>query len=95
MVARDGPLIVGTAAVIIYTTPIWVKARIEDVVVDESARGRGVAEALIRAALQHAAASGARTVDLTSRPSRVEAGRLYERTGFKLRDTRLYRYQVS
>src|SRR5260370_13304924 len=51
LVARDGPQIVGTAAVVVYMTPIWVKARIEDVVVDAAARGRGVGEALVKACI--------------------------------------------
>src|SRR5260370_11844104 len=52
LVARDGPQIVGTAAVVVYMTPIWVKARIEDVVVDAAARGRGVGEALVKACIE-------------------------------------------
>src|SRR5260370_39167028 len=54
LVARDGPLILGTAAVVIYVTPIWVKARIEDAVVHHAARGRGVGEALVRGCLERA-----------------------------------------
>jgi len=68
------------------------RAWIEDVVVDESARGRGVGEALTREAIRHASERGARTVDLTSRPSRAAANRLYQRVGFVERETRVYRY---
>ena len=71
-----------------------MRAWIEDVVVDEAARGRGVGEALNRAALDRAAAAGARTVDLTSRPSREAANRLYQRIGFAPRDTNVYRYDL-
>src|SRR5262249_49228227 len=67
---------------------------IEDVVVDEAARGRGVGAALTTEAIGLARAAGARTVDLTSRPSRQAAGRLYERAGFEERDTRGYRYRM-
>ena len=63
-----------------------------DLVVDEAARGRGAGEALVRAALQAAAAAGARTVDLTSRPTREAANRLYLRMGFEPRGTNVYRW---
>jgi ribosomal protein S18 acetylase RimI-like enzyme len=69
-----------------------MRAWIEDVIVDETARGRGIGEALTKEALALAEAAGARTVDLTSRPSREAAGRLYERVGFTARSTRIYRY---
>jgi ribosomal protein S18 acetylase RimI-like enzyme len=68
-----------------------VRAWIEDVVVDAAARGHGVGAASTQAAIQLARAAGARTVDLTSRPSREAANRLYERLGFHLRDSKVYR----
>jgi ribosomal protein S18 acetylase RimI-like enzyme len=61
-------------------------------VVDETARGRGVGEALSQEAVRRALALGARTVELTSRPSREAANRLYQRLGFVRRDSNLYRY---
>ena len=72
-----------------------LRAWIEDVVVDDSARGQGIGEVLTREALRIAGEAGARTVDLTSRPSREAAGRLYERVGFEIRESRLYRFTVS
>jgi ribosomal protein S18 acetylase RimI-like enzyme len=69
-----------------------VRAWIEYVVVDESARGQGAGAILTQEALRLANEAGARTVDLTTRPSREAAGRLYERAGFVQRETRLYRY---
>jgi ribosomal protein S18 acetylase RimI-like enzyme len=72
-----------------------VRAWIEDVVVDESARGRGVGEALNREALDRARGLGAKTVDLTSRPSREAANRLYQRLGFEPRETNIYRYSLE
>jgi ribosomal protein S18 acetylase RimI-like enzyme len=72
-----------------------VRAWIEDVVVDDSARGKGVGEALNRAALDRARAEGATTVDLTSRPSREAANRLYQRIGFVPRETNVYRYDLG
>jgi ribosomal protein S18 acetylase RimI-like enzyme len=91
LVARDGAAIVGIATVIVYTTPIWVKARIEDVVVDQAARGRGVGEALVRACIEVARRRGAGIVELQSARSREAANRLYPRLGFELRDSNVYR----
>ncbi len=93
LVARlgDGP-IVGALTLVLFRIPTGVRAWIEDVVVDEAARGRGVGEALSRRALEVAYSAGARSVDLTSRPSREAANRLYERIGFERRDTNVYRH---
>jgi ribosomal protein S18 acetylase RimI-like enzyme len=84
--------IVGTLTLVLFRIPTALRAWIEDVVVDESARGAGVGEALTLAALERAADAGARTVDLTSRPSREAANRLYTRLGFELRETNVYRW---
>jgi ribosomal protein S18 acetylase RimI-like enzyme len=83
--------IIGILTLITFPIPTGIRAWIEDVVVDESARGQGVGAALTREAVRLAREAGARTVDLTTRPSRAAAGRLYERLGFSLRDTRVYR----
>ena len=90
----DGP-IVGMLALIIFRIPTGVRAWIEDVVVDSGLRGRGAGEALTRAAIDIAGARGAKTVDLTSRPSREAANRLYQKVGFELRQTNVYRYPLS
>jgi ribosomal protein S18 acetylase RimI-like enzyme len=95
LLARSDGQIVGTTTLVIFRIPTGVRAGIEDVVVDEAARGRRVGEALTREALRIATKAGARTVDLTTRPSREAAGRLYERVGFERRDSRLYRYTLS
>jgi ribosomal protein S18 acetylase RimI-like enzyme len=92
LIARAGGEITGTLTLAMFPCPTGIRAWIEDVVVDEAARGLGIGDALTRKALDIAQAAGARTVDLTSRPSRVAAGRLYERVGFQLRESRLYRY---
>ncbi|HEX2064259.1 MAG TPA: GNAT family N-acetyltransferase [Acidimicrobiales bacterium] len=92
--AGPGP-IVGTLTLVVFRIPTGVRAWIEDVVVDEAARGRGVGQALTAAAIGIATAKGARTVDLTSRPSREAANRLYARMGFELRDTNVYRYSAE
>lgn len=96
-IARDpeqAGKIVGTLTLVTFRIPTGVRAWIEDVVVDESARGKGIGEALTRAALERARQLGAKTVDLTSRPSREAANRLYQRVGFELRHTNLYRYNL-
>jgi ribosomal protein S18 acetylase RimI-like enzyme len=92
--ARRGTEIVGLLTLVVFRIPTAVRAWIEDVVVDESARGSGVGEALSRAALAEAVCRGAKTVELTSRPSREAANRLYQRIGFVRRDTNVYRYEV-
>lgn len=96
LVARDGGgEIVGTLTLALFRIPTGLRAWIEDVVVDEGVRGGGVGEALTRAALERATAAGARSVDLTSRPSREAANRLYRRLGFERRDTNVYRLTVK
>jgi len=95
LLARADGRIVGTLSLVMFPIPTGLRAWIEDVVVDQAARGQGVGEALITEALRLAEAAGARTVDLTSRASREAAGRLYKRDGFQSRETRAYRYAFA
>lgn len=98
LLARDNDAkgkIIGALTLLIFRIPTGVRAWIEDVVVDYSARGRGVGEVLTREALRLASERGAQTIDLTSRPSREAARRLYEKVGFTVRDTNVYRYVSS
>lgn len=95
LMARDEGRIVGSLSLVVFRIPTGVRAWIEDVVVDQAARGRGAGEALTRAALERAQKEGSKTVDLTSRPSREAANRLYQRVGFELRHSNLYRYQID
>jgi ribosomal protein S18 acetylase RimI-like enzyme len=92
--ARGGQ-VVGMLTLALFMLPTGIRAWIEDVVVDETARGAGVAAALTNAALDHARRFGARTVDLTSRPEREAANRLYTRLGFARRETNVYRYTLK
>ena len=92
-VARSQGTIVGMLTIVTFPLPSGLRARIEDVVVDQDARGQGVGTALTMAALGLAQQQGARSVDLTSRASRVAANRLYQHLGFQLRDSNVYRYQ--
>ena len=93
LVARGEHGIVGMLTLVTYPLPSGPRARIEDVVVDRDARGHGVGTALTMAALDLARQQGARSIDLTSRASRVEANRLYQQLGFQLRDSNVYRYR--
>jgi GNAT superfamily N-acetyltransferase len=91
LLAKDGVEAVGTATVIVYTTPFWIKARLDEVVVDEGARGKGVGAALVNACLDVARRRGAEVAELQSGVQREAANRLYQRMGFKLRQSNLYR----
>ena len=92
-VARDSDsTIVGSLTLAIFRVPTGVRAWIEDVVVSEEARGQGAGTALVDRALAWALHAGARTVDLTSRPDRVAANRLYRQMGFAERQTNVYRF---
>ncbi len=96
LIARDeAGAIVGSMTLAMFLIPTGRRAWIEDVVVDGSARGKGVGRLLNERALEIAAAAGAKTVDLTSRPSREAANRLYQRLGFVQRETNVYRYDAS
>ncbi|HYW92101.1 MAG TPA: GNAT family N-acetyltransferase [Gammaproteobacteria bacterium] len=95
LLARDAECIVGSLTLAMFRLPTGLRAWIEDVVVDQGVRGRGIGEALSRHALELARQEGAVTVDLTSRPSREAANRLYQRIGFEQRETNVYRYRFG
>lgn len=92
VVAHSDGRLLGALVLVTVPTLTGRRAWIEDVVVDEAARGLGVGTALVREALRLAADSDARSVELTSRPSREAANRLYQRLGFERRDTSVYRF---
>ena len=94
-VARTGDVVVGTLTLVVFSIPSGRRAWIEDVVVDEGARGSGVGEALTKAALESARERGVRTVDLTSRPSRDAANAMYVKLGFEVRETNVYRRMIK
>ena len=94
LLARDaGGAVVGMLTLAVFRIPTGLRAWIEDVVVDEAARGQGVGAALTQVAIEIATRRGARTVDLSSRPSREAANRLYQRLGFVQRETNVYRFE--
>jgi len=90
-----GPEIIGMATLILYQVPTGVRAYIEDVVVDEKARGLRIGEALTRACLDAATEAGASQAMLTCNPGRLAANQLYRRMGFELRKTNVYRYDLQ
>lgn len=90
-----GDEIIGLASLIIYRVPTGVRAYIEDVVVDKQARGRRIGEALTRACLEWAKEAGAPQAMLTCNPGRSAANRMYQRMGFELRKTNVYRYKLK
>ncbi|HUY65021.1 MAG TPA: GNAT family N-acetyltransferase [Acidimicrobiales bacterium] len=97
LVARQnaGGPVIGALTLAVFRIPTGLRAWIEDVVVDEGARGLGVGSALVEAAAEVARRKGCRTVDLTSRPLRQEANRLYLRLGFTTRQTNVYRKDLG
>jgi len=86
LVARDEGKLVGMLSLVVFRIPTGMRGWIEDVVVDQEIRGKGIGEALTRAALDRARELGVKTVDLTSRPSREAANRLYEAAALGARD---------
>ena len=92
LVAEEDRTLLGSLTLVVFPIPTGVRAWIEDVVVDGDARGKGVGAALNQFALEVAESLGARSVDLTSRPTREAANRLYKRLGFVQRDTNVYRH---
>ena len=94
-IARVNGRIVGSLTLAVFSIPTATRAWVEDVVVAESARRHGVGEALNAAAIAEARRRGAITVELTSHPSRAAANRLYQRMGFVVRETNVYRLSVA
>jgi GNAT superfamily N-acetyltransferase len=90
----DDGTIVGTTTLVVFHIPTGGRAWIEDVVVDSAAAGRGISYDITRFALDLARSLGAKTVDLTSRPSREAANHVYKKLGFALRETNVYRFDL-
>jgi ribosomal protein S18 acetylase RimI-like enzyme len=92
--AQEGDLVLGMLSLVVFSIPTGTKAWVEDVVVAQVARGKGVGMALMNHALAVAKNAGAKSVDLTSRPSREAANKLYQKLGFTARETNVYRLTV-
>ena len=95
MVARnESAEIIGALTLTVYRVPTGIRSIIEDVIVDTSARGQGIGEALIKRAIEVAREKGAANISLTSNPVREAANRLYQRMGFKKRETNAYQLKL-
>lgn len=94
MVARVGGRIVGMATLVIVPLPTGVRGHVEDVVVSESQRSRGIGRMLLLEMIDRASQHGVGTLDLTSRAGRESAIRLYESVGFVRRETNVMRLVV-
>jgi ribosomal protein S18 acetylase RimI-like enzyme len=90
----DDGTVLGMATLATFRIPTGIRAWIEDVVVDDAARGKGVASAITLAMIDRARDLGCVTVDLTSRPTREAANRLYQKLGFQPRETNVYRFDL-
>ncbi len=94
--ARLDGRVVGTACLVVYPIPTGIRAHIDDVVVDASARGHGLSRLLLAHLIAEATDRfHVRTIDLTSRPHRTAANHLYRTSGFVMRDTNVYRYDPT
>ena len=93
--ADNNGQILGMLSLIVMKIPTGNKAWIEDVVVDQSARGKGMGKALMDHALERAKKLAVKSVDLTSRPSRESANMLYQSLGYQIRETNVYRHKIS
>jgi len=94
LIAKNEGTIVGTLTLVVFPIPSGLRAWIEDVVVDEGARGLGAGVALTEAAIAESKRRGARSIDLTSRPSRGAANAMYVKLGFIQRETNVYRFDL-
>ncbi len=95
LLAEEDGTVYGCLTLVLFRIPTGMRAWIEDVIVDTEARGKGVGRLLSEHAIELSKAAGAVTVDLTSRPSREEANRLYARIGFEKRNTNVYRFDLG
>jgi ribosomal protein S18 acetylase RimI-like enzyme len=95
LVAREHDAIAGVAFVLVYRVATGAQARLDDVIVDDAHRGRGIGDALVREAIAIARTAGAKAIHLTSNASRKAANRLYQRLGFERRDSNVYRLALS
>ncbi len=95
LLAEEDGVVYGCLTLVLFRIPTGVRAWIEDVIVDDAARGKGVGRLLSERAIEMSKEAGAVTVDLTSRPSREAANRLYARIGFEQRNTNVYRFDLG
>lgn len=93
-VATENDVILGTLTLVLYRIPTNLKGMIEDVIVDEAARGKGVATRLMNHAISVARKNGVAKLELTSNPTRIAANNMYQQLGFEKRNTNFYRMDL-
>lgn len=93
--AKEGDKVWGMLSLVVFSIPTGTKAWVEDVVVDSTARGKGLGKALMNHAFEQALEKGAKCIDLTSRPIRESANKLYQSLGYKTRETNVYRLSLT
>lgn len=94
IIAQEGEEVIATLSLVVFTIPTGKKAFIEDVVVDEEHRGKGLAEKMMLEAIRLAKEKKVQRIELSSRPSRVAANKLYQKLGFQIRETNFYRLEL-
>lgn len=95
LMAEENGRYVGSLTLVVFKIPSGTRARIEDLVVQETARGGGVGKSLVLKAIEMADALGVEAVDLTAHPSREAANQLYKKLGCEIRETNVYRRKIS
>lgn len=94
MVVKDGERVIGMATLYVLPKVGKKNGLIEDVIVDESYRGQGLGEKLVRALLEEGKKANVRSVSLTSRSHRVAAHKLYTKLGFTIQETNVFKLSL-
>jgi ribosomal protein S18 acetylase RimI-like enzyme len=94
-IAEENNEIIGTLTLVFNKIPTGYKVWIEDVVVDNRARGKGVGKALTQFAIEYTSNENIKNINLTSSPDRVVANKLYQKLGFVKRETNVYRLTIN
>jgi ribosomal protein S18 acetylase RimI-like enzyme len=92
-VREDGEII-GMGMLFLILKPRGFYASIEEMMVDEAHRGKGIGEAIGRKLIEVAKERGVETIELSARPSRVPANKLYQKLGFLPKETNVYRLKL-
>jgi ribosomal protein S18 acetylase RimI-like enzyme len=95
IVLRDKNRIIGMGSIMMirYLFGLW--GNIEDVVVDQEYRRQGLGKKLMKKLISIGKQKKVNGVNLTSRPSRVAANKLYKKLGFKRKETNFYQLKFK
>jgi len=91
----DHGKLAGILTIAIYRVPTGLRSIVEDVVVDQDFRRLGIADALMRAAIEYVRDLGVDGISLTSNPKREAANKLYQAMGFERRETNSYYFKIK